>query len=568
MLLNIEKYDIINCLEHCLDSCIFGGQMKFFSKLKSNMSFNIIVAIIILLAMFGFVLSALSMIGFTNTYKNGYSRTTYHIADSAASLVNGDHLDLYLNDELEQEYESTRRYMDVFCKKIHVTLIYVIKVDTSDYNSFVSVFNCVNNTVDNTNYTPWEKGFERKTSTDEYKEKYQAIYNKQSDYETVYRIKTTDGQKPHVTSMVPICNSKGDVTGILCVQRPAREVNKTLRPYILLIVISTLVLAIIASLIAIWFIRTRILKPVRRVSEEANRFADTKIKAEPLGKISGYQELAALSASIDTMETDMVNYMNNLADVTAERQRISTELNLAKTIQASAIPSVFPAFPDRTDFDIYGSMDPAKEVGGDFYNFRLIDDDHLMMVIGDVSGKGIPAALFMMVTNILISDRTTMGYTPGEIMTIVNSNLCEHNKAEMFVTIWLGILDLSTGKLISTNAGHEDVAICRKDGKFELMKTKHGLVSGVMEGVKYKDIEDVLRPGDKLFVYTDGVPEATNANEELFGLERMTEALNEVKDRNPQGILEGVHRRINTFVGDAPQFDDLTMLCIEFFGKK
>ena len=268
------------------------------------------------------------------------------------------------------------------------------------------------------------------------------------------------------------------------------------------------------------------------------------------------------------METDMVNYMNNLADVTAERQRISTELNLAKTIQASAIPSVFPAFPDRTDFDIYGSMDPAKEVGGDFYNFRLIDDDHLMMVIGDVSGKGIPAALFMMVTNILISDRTTMGYTPGEIMTIVNSNLCEHNKAEMFVTIWLGILDLSTGKLISTNAGHEDVAICRKDGKFELMKTKHGLVSGVMEGVKYKDIEDVLRPGDKLFVYTDGVPEATNANEELFGLERMTEALNEVKDRNPQGILEGVHRRINTFVGDAPQFDDLTMLCIEFFGKK
>lgn len=368
--------------------------------------------------------------------------------------------------------------------------------------------------------------------------------------------------------MVPIKNSKGDVVGILCVQRPAREVNKTLRPYLLLIVISTLVLAITASLIAIWFIRTRILKPVRRVSEEANRFADTKIKAEPLGKISGYQELAALSASIDTMETDMVNYMSNLADVTAERQRISTELNLAKTIQASAIPSVFPAFPDRTDFDIYGSMDPAKEVGGDFYNFRLIDDDHLMMVIGDVSGKGIPAALFMMVTNILISDRTTMGYTPGEIMTIVNSNLCEHNKAEMFVTIWLGILELSTGKLISTNAGHEDVAICRKDGQFELMKTKHGLVSGVMEGVKYKDIEDVLRPGDKLFVYTDGVPEATNANEELFGLERMTEALNEVKDRNPQGILEGVHRRINTFVGDAPQFDDLTMLCLEFFGKK
>lgn len=208
-------------------------------------------------------------------------------------------------------------------------------------------------------------------------------------------------------------------------------------------------------------------------------------------------------------------------------------------------------------------MDPAKEVGGDFYNFRMIDDDHLMLVIGDVSGKGIPAALFMMVTNILITDRTSMGHTPAQIMSIVNNNLCEHNSAEMFVTVWLGIIELSTGKCIATNAGHEDVAICRKGGNFTVEKTKHGLVAGCMEGVKYKDYEFELHPGDKIFVYTDGVPEATNANEELFGLQRMEMALNEVKGRNPQGILEGVRKRINEFVGDAPQFDDLTMLCFE-----
>lgn len=541
--------------------------MKFFKSLKSNMEFNVIVAIVILLAMFGTFISGFSLISFTNSYKKGYSQSTYYIADTASALVNGDHLDEYLNGELEQEYERTSRYLDVYCKRIHVSLVYVIMVDQSDYGRFVSVFNCVNNDVDGTNYTPWELGHKRDTSNDEYREKYEAIYTGESDYETVYRVNVTDGQKPHITSMVPVKNSDGEVAGIVCVQRPAREVDKALRPYLLMIIFSTLVLGLLASGVTIWFIRSRIIKPVRAVAAEANRFAEEKTKAEPLGQISQYNEIAKLSSSIDTMETDMVNYMKNLAEVTSERQRIATELNLAKAIQASAIPSIFPAFPERKDFDIYGTMDPAKEVGGDFYNFRLIDDDHLMMVIGDVSGKGIPAALFMMVTNILISDRTSLGFSPSEILTNVNNNICEHNSAEMFVTVWLGILELSTGKLVSTNAGHEDVIICRKGGDFELVKTKHGLVAGCMEGVQYNDIEDVLHPGDKLFVYTDGVPEATNANDELFGLERTVKALNEVKRRDPQGILDGMKTRIDAFVGEAPQFDDLTMLCIELKEK-
>jgi sigma-B regulation protein RsbU (phosphoserine phosphatase) len=212
-------------------------------------------------------------------------------------------------------------------------------------------------------------------------------------------------------------------------------------------------------------------------------------------------------------------------------------------------------------------MTPAKEVGGDFYNFFLIDDDHLAFMIGDVSGKGIPAALFMMVTNIVLGNRTLMGGTPAEILAFVNDNICAHNKLDMFVTLWLGIIDLTTGKVLAANAGHEDPAICRKDGSFELAKTRHGLVAGAMPGIRYRDAEFYLAPGDKVFLYTDGVPEATDGENRMFTLDRMLVTLNTVKNGSPEEILEGVHQEVNAFVGEAPQFDDLTMLCLEYKGR-
>ncbi|MBR3423288.1 MAG: SpoIIE family protein phosphatase, partial [Clostridia bacterium] len=212
------------------------------------------------------------------------------------------------------------------------------------------------------------------------------------------------------------------------------------------VAVSTILLAVVASVFAALFIRRQFVKPIRKVANEATRFAKENTKGEPLRGISRYRELAALAESIDTMETDMVSYIENLTEVTAEKERIGAEMSLANEIQMNSIPNDFPAFPERRDFDIYASMDPARDVGGDFYNFFMIDDDRIALVIGDVSGKGVPAALFMMVTNILISDRTYMGGTPAEILDFVNANICAHNKAEMFVTVWLGILELSTGK--------------------------------------------------------------------------------------------------------------------------
>lgn len=537
-------------------------------KLRSNLAFNIIAAVVLMLFLFGAVVSTHGYIRFTTAFKNEYSISTYHMADTATTLLNGDHLEAYLAGENTEEYLHSKEYLDAYCKKMSVSLVYVIAVDRSDYGRFVSVFNSVDNSVDDSKYTPWELGYKRDTTNDEYRTKYQRLYEKQSDYETIYRLQVKDGVHPHITTMVPVKNAKGDVTGLLCIQRPMRELLNAMRPYLWNVAASTLFSILCITVFLAVFFRRQFVAPIRKVSEEASRFARENTKGQELMGISRYTEIANLAASVDTMETDMVRYLENLTAVTAEKERIGAELSLASTIQENSVPNIFPAFPDRTDFDIYASMTPAKEVGGDFYNFFLIDEDHLAMAIGDVSGKGIPASLFMMVTNILISDRTHMGGTPGEILTFVNENLCAHNKAEMFVTVWLGILELSTGRLTAANAGHEYPALKSPDGGFALLKDKHGFVLGGMAGMRYQEYEMILEPGAKLFVYTDGVPEATDGAQKMFGAERMLAALNQTPDASPERILRDVKQNVDAFVKDAEQFDDLTMLCVEYKGGR
>ena len=211
-------------------------------------------------------------------------------------------------------------------------------------------------------------------------------------------------------------------------------------------------------------------------------------------------------------------------------------------------------------------MDPAKEVGGDFYDFFLIDDDHLALVMADVSGKGVPGALFMMASKIILKSNAMQGGTPAEILSRTNRTICSNNTMEMFVTVWLGILEISSGRMTAANAGHEYPAVKKAAGSFELLKDRHGFVIGGMPGMKFKEYELQLEPGDKLFVYTDGVPEATNGAQELFGTERMVEALRQGESGTPKETLEAVNRAVQAFVGDAPQFDDLTMMCLAYQG--
>ena len=231
------------------------------------------------------------------------------------------------------------------------------------------------------------------------------------------------------------------------------------------------------------------------------------------------------------------------------------------------LPSIFPAFPERKEFDIYASMDPAKEVGGDFYDFFLIDSNHLAMVIADVSGKGVPAALFMMASKILINDSAKLLRSPGAVLEYVNNQICGSNTAEMFVTVWLGVLDIETGILTCSNAGHENPAL-KHGGGFEMYEDEHGFVVGGIGGMKYSEYQIKLEKGDRLFVYTDGVSEATDAEEEQFGNERILAALNKDPDAAPKELLQNVRAAIDEFTGDAPQFDDITMIGFTYIGPE
>ena len=310
----------------------------------------------------------------------------------------------------------------------------------------------------------------------------------------------------------------------------------------------------------------RIVAPLNTITRRISELREGNLEFKMEDTYRTGDEIEELAQSFANLSHKTVEYVETVKRVTAEKERIGAELSLATDIQAAMLPHIFPAFPDRKEFDIFASMDPAKEVGGDFYDYFLIDDDHLCMVIADVSGKGVPAALFMMASKIILQSVAMLGRSPAEILAKTNEAICSNNEAQMFVTVWLGILELSTGKLTAANAGHEYPTIKRPDGSFEIYKDRHGFVIGGLEGAKYREYELQLEPGAKIFVYTDGVAEATNKNNELFGTERMIDALNRQPDVAPFQVLRNVRQAVDDFVQDAPQFDDLTMLCMEYKG--
>ena len=332
----------------------------------------------------------------------------------------------------------------------------------------------------------------------------------------------------------------------------------------ILLAITIFVAGFIIIVIGVYFISKvfadRVVQPLQILQEDVQMISEGNL--EHRAKIIQDDEIGELANAFNNMSASLQEYIKNLSSVMAEKERIGAELNVATQIQADMLPSIFPAFPEREEFDIYATMQPAKEVGGDFYDFFLIDDDHLAVVIADVSGKGVPAALFMVIAKTLLKNRAQMGDSPAKVLEVVNNQLCENNKAEMFVTVWFGVMQISTGKVVAANAGHEKPIIRKADGEFEIFKDKHGFVMGGMEGMKYKEYEFEIEKGGCLFVYTDGVPEATSSDSELFGMERLVQVLNEEKDAPLPDILKSVKGSIDKFVKDAPQFDDITMLAL------
>ena len=324
-----------------------------------------------------------------------------------------------------------------------------------------------------------------------------------------------------------------------------------------LIVVIGLLIFFIADILS-----KHLVKPVVELTDKVSRLEGDSLNFE-WDKNTG-DEVQQLATSFGLMTDRMKEYISDIKSATAEKERLRAELDLATQIQASMLPHDFPPFPDRHEFDIYAMMEPAREVGGDFYDFFLIDQDHLGLVMADVSGKGIPAALFMMIDKTILQSCAMLGRSAAEILNKTNEALTSNNQTDMFVTVWMGILEISTGKLTCANAGHEYPAIKHADGSFELIKDKHGFVIGGMEGITYKEYTLELSHGDKLFLYTDGVPEATDSENNMYGTDRMITALNKNADGTCEEILRTVRRDISEFVKDAEQFDDLTMMCVRY----
>ena len=540
--------------------------MKTTKKRHIGIVFKSVFGIILLLTVFSLIVSTIGYNGFTEALLKQYSDDAFHTADIAVTCLDTDKMDAYAQSGGEtKEYLEAWNKMQSLCNSSGVTFIYVIRPDLTDYGHITFLFSTIN---ENSGYTRYKFGYVRETTNDEYREKYRKLYEGKSERELEVRDKGYIETAPHITAMIPLKDDFGKTTAILCVQRQMENLVSVRNTYINKVLAVLITVAVLVVIVQSFYLHTVLLKPVKKVMKEADRFAKKNSLPELRleDSVKNKDEIGVLAASIDNMEEKIIKYVDDLTKITAEKERISTELSLAAKIQSSMLPNKFPAFPERSEFDIFASMTPAKEVGGDFYDFFLADNDHLCLVAADVSGKGVPAALFMMATKIIISNYAKMGKTPSDILTAANSAICANNHEDMFVTVWLGILEISTGKLTAANAGHEFPVLMQPNEKFTLFKDKHGLVLGGMDGLKYKQYDIQLAPGSKLFLYTDGVPEATNIDNQLFGTDRMITALNQDTSASPEQLLKNVKNAVDSFVKDAEQFDDLTMLCLEYKG--
>ena len=374
-----------------------------------------------------------------------------------------------------------------------------------------------------------------------------------------------------MTAMTPVLHEDGTMAGYVMADISMNDVMNTRQTFLITLVGLLAAVAAVFLVTFLFILRRMVLHPIDLLTQATGDFIQSNEEELAAGTatvnvppIRTGDEVELLADSFRKMEEDMISYIREFMKATAEKERIGAELNVATQIQADMLPRIFPAFPERQEFEVYATMNPAKEVGGDFYDFFLVDDDHLAVVIADVSGKGVPAALFMVIAKTLIKNHAQNRETPGEVFTQTNAQLCEGNDAGLFVTAWMGVLEISTGKFVYVNAGHNPPLLKRAGGQYEWLKSRPGFVLAGMEGIRYRENTLELMPGDTLYLYTDGVTEATSSAQELYGEERLQAALNEASELPVSQLLPRIKNCIDTFVGDAEQFDDITMLGLQY----
>ena len=549
---------------------------------KMSLGIKSVIIICSMVAILGAVLGTITAIVFDRTIDTEFESKVTDLAHTTAVSLNGDNVKL-LRDEIVEIYEAQEEKVgsDGMGTPAHEKYIanFMPLKETAEYKEEVAKLQKLAgaNEVESV-YILYAYPKDKITL---YVADGSEVANDPGDFDPLYEVNygvledPTIGFPAYITNTpeygwlvsaaYPIYTSDGEVAAFGCVDISMNAIKEESRAFSIMLFIITIAIGLILTVIYILAIKKAVVSPINKLADAATSYVknDNEAGFKDIEITTG-DEIESLSDAMKKMEQDIKDYIANLTAVTAEKERIGAELNVATQIQADMLPRIFPTFTGKKEYELFASMDPAKEVGGDFYDFFIIDDTHLGLVVADVSGKGVPAALFMVIAKTLIKNRAMMGGTPGEVLAYANDQLCEGNDAELFVTVWFAIIDVTTGKGIAANAGHEHPAIRRAGGEFELSIYKHSVAVATMEGIKFREHEFELGHGDTLFCYTDGVTEATDAHNVLFGNDRLLEALNKDPDADAEQICKNVKESINEFVGEAPQFDDITMLCVKF----
>ena len=525
-------------------------------KLQNTVLTSFIVLAVVLILIISFVVGDQYIRKETENCRT----TAYAYTKSAAELIDGDTIAHYLETEEKDEYYyEILDFLNSFRLNTDIQYFYVFVPFEHD---LVYIWDANALKADETEIDYCELGY-REEYMDGGEEVAFSVYKQNPPEEIDLFNDETYGYI--ATAYSPIFDSKGNPVAIVGVDVFMPDLQANMREFLVVVIAAIMLVVLVAILLCFIFVKRKIVNPINQIRDASKTMVENLENEETIDvTVDTGNEIEELFDSFKQMYGDVKDYIHKLSTVTAEKERIGAELDVAKHIQASMLPCIFPAFPDRPEIDIYATMEPAKEVGGDFYDFFMVDDRHLAIVMADVSGKGVPAALFMVIGKTLIKDHTTPGRDLGKVFTEVNNLLCEANSEELFITAFEGVLDLVTGEFVYVNAGHEMPFICKAGGDFAPHKIRAAFVLAGMEGMRYRAGSMTLEPGDKIFQYTDGVTEATNANNELYGMGRLEAVLNRVKEAMPHQILPAVKHDIDEFVGEAPQFDDITMLCLEY----
>ena len=514
--------------------------------------------VFILTSIFIFLLNTFLYIKITCNY---YNKQIKDISMMSSEIIS-DVLRSYDDDISDNNIDSINEVNDIvlkICKTMDLKRI-VIFVSNEDTSSPNVVYDSINYNSSN----------EEISSFDNINDSIKEIMNGTIDNKYIYSIKDIFKNDKDVESLFSYKNNEGKTKAVLLIVKDNTEIYKYRKISWSVFFIATLLLLIISYICTYFFVKIHIDKPYAKIAKEAERFASENTKKPEsfkelyVGKLS---EINTMAASLEKMENDVLEYIDKIKYTTKKNERMNNELQFASTIQKADLWTKFPAFPDRTDFDIYALMDPAREVGGDFYDFFFIDDNHMALLIADVAGKGVPAALMMMTTKIYIDEYLLDTKDPAKALDKVNNRFAKNNKNDMFVALWAGIIELDSGKLVYSNAGHEDPVIIR-DKALDIKKIKHGLPLGAMENFKYTNNTITLNKSDKLLLFTDGVLDAVNKDDIKFGKDNLMNVLDENVDSSPKELIFDIKKNISKFVDKAKQFDDITMLCFELKNPK